>query len=118
MVIMRFGLLSLTVTLNYQLNRTSWSFNTSTIGYYVILGLASEAGEVAGVLKKVLRDKGGQFDDDTRGKLFDEIGDVLWYCSQACEVAGARLSSIALRNISKLFSRKDRGTIQGSGDNR
>ena len=45
---------------------------------YLGLGLASEAGEVAGVVKKELRDA----PEDTHVKLFKELGDVMWYATR------------------------------------
>jgi NTP pyrophosphatase (non-canonical NTP hydrolase) len=104
-----------------QTNKTALyreTINSDKHIYYVSLGLCNEAGEVAGVVKKVLRDKSGVFDTESTDKLRDEIGDVLWYCAQLCEIANITLGAVALRNLSKLFSRKERGTLQGSGDNR
>ncbi|MBI1854463.1 MAG: nucleoside triphosphate pyrophosphohydrolase family protein, partial [Chloroflexi bacterium] len=49
---------------------------------YPTLGLVNEAGEVAGKIKKVFRDKDGAISDDTREALKAELGDVLWYLSQ------------------------------------
>jgi NTP pyrophosphatase (non-canonical NTP hydrolase) len=51
-----------------------------TIGHPVIyptLGLINEAGEVAGKIKKVFRDKGGEISEETREALKAELGDVL-----------------------------------------
>jgi len=45
---------------------------------YPVLGLANEAGEVAGKIKKVFRDKGGEISAEMRSALQAELGDVLW----------------------------------------
>jgi NTP pyrophosphatase (non-canonical NTP hydrolase) len=80
---------------------------------YVILGLASEAGEVAGKVKKFIRD--GQMDDQATA---DELGDVLWYVARVADELGYDLSEIAQRNLDKLEDRKTRGVLKGSGDKR
>ncbi|GAB4450733.1 MAG: nucleoside triphosphate pyrophosphohydrolase family protein [Anaerolineales bacterium] len=85
---------------------------------YPILGLANEAGEVAGKLKKVFRDKGGEISEETRTALKAELGDVLWYLAQVATELGLTLEEIAEHNIEKLYSRLERGTIRGDGDNR
>lgn len=84
---------------------------------YLCLGLASEAGEVAGKLKKVIRDHKG-FDHDTDKALLKEIGDVLWYCARIADELGGSLSEIAEENMAKLKDRQVRGKLGGSGDNR
>lgn len=83
---------------------------------YPILGLVSEAGEVAGKVKKYIRD-GGAY-EDLYDDLAKEIGDVLWYVSAIASDIGMNLSDIAQININKLADRALRGKIQGSGDNR
>lgn len=85
---------------------------------YLILGLASEAGEVAGKYKKVIRDNSGHLDSERRDELISEIGDVLWYIAELATVLGTNMSVIAQNNIDKLASRNARGVIGGSGDNR
>jgi NTP pyrophosphatase (non-canonical NTP hydrolase) len=85
---------------------------------YPALGLVGEAGEIANKLKKVIRDNSGILSDDVRESVSDEIGDVLWYAAQLATEMGADLNTIAQRNIDKLASRKERGVIAGSGDNR
>ncbi|MEL7340628.1 MAG: MazG nucleotide pyrophosphohydrolase domain-containing protein [Bacteroidota bacterium] len=47
-----------------------------------------------------------------------EMGDVLWYLAVGADEFGLSLSEIAAANIEKLASRKARGVIQGSGDDR
>jgi NTP pyrophosphatase (non-canonical NTP hydrolase) len=85
---------------------------------YTALGLASEAGEVAGKVKKILRDDNGELTEEKKMQLVDELGDVLWYCSQLASEMGESLEYVARRNIMKLQDRNDRGVIGGSGDNR
>ncbi len=85
---------------------------------YPALGLANEAGEVCGKIKKVLRDKDGNFDNESTKAIADELGDVLWYLAALAEDIGYSLDTIAQINIKKLTSRRERGVIQGSGDNR
>tara|TARA_A100001388_G_C28576036_1_gene406591 strand:+ start:356 stop:697 length:342 start_codon:yes stop_codon:yes gene_type:complete len=85
---------------------------------YPTLGLAGEAGEVADKIKKIIRDKGGEFTQDDRLEIRKELGDVLWYISQICSDLDLGLESIAIANIEKLRVRKEKGTLSGSGDNR
>jgi NTP pyrophosphatase (non-canonical NTP hydrolase) len=86
---------------------------------YLALGLTSEAGEVAGKVKKLIRDG-----EDKEGfelkkiAIAQEIGDVLWYCAMMAREVGVPLNTIMRENLEKLHSRKARGTLQGSGDDR
>ena len=92
-----------------------------TIGHSVIyptLGLVNEAGEVAGKIKKVFRDKGGEINEETRDALKAELGDVLWYLAQVATELDLSLDEIAEYNIDKLMDRLERGKIKGDGDNR
>jgi NTP pyrophosphatase (non-canonical NTP hydrolase) len=85
---------------------------------YPALGLCGEAGEVAEKVKKLLRDDGGVISAEKRTDVAKELGDVLWYVSQVASEFGLDLHSIAKGNLDKLFSRKERGVLGGSGDNR
>lgn len=85
---------------------------------YTVLGLASEAGEVAGKVKKIIRDNGGVVTPSAREALLDEYGDVLWYVSEGVRALGATLESVAARNLNKLESRQRRDKLSGSGDTR
>lgn len=85
---------------------------------YPTLGLSGEAGEVSEKIKKVIRDKEGIIDDETREAIKKELGDVLWYVSQIATELGLSLDYIAEKNIEKLYSRMERGKLNGSGDNR
>jgi len=72
---------------------------------YPTLGLAGEAGEVANIVKKIQRDHDGVLTDETRAKLKDELGDVLWYISACADELGLTLDEIADFNIQKLAKR-------------
>lgn len=85
---------------------------------YPALGLANEAGEVLGKIKKVLRDKEGKFDESSNLDIAKELGDVLWYIAALSKDINYDLDNIAIMNILKLEKRQLEGTIQGSGDNR
>lgn len=92
-----------------------------SIGHAVVyptLGLANEAGEVAGKLKKVFRDKGGEISPETREALAAELGDVLWYLAQVCTELDISLDAVAESNLAKLLDRQARGKIKGDGDTR
>lgn len=104
----------------YQLSAietAQYSFRFKVI--YPALGLSNEAGEVVGKVKKVLRDADGNFDNDEFKKAIAmELGDVLWYIATLAYDLGIPLEDIAKMNVDKLKSRKERGVIGGSGDNR
>lgn len=85
---------------------------------YLVLGLCSEAGEIAGKYKKIIRDKEGVMDAESRAAIMDEIGDVLWYVTMLSIELGFTLDQVADRNASKLRDRADRGKIKGDGDTR
>ena len=80
---------------------------------YYALGLGGEVGEVLQKVKKSHRD--GVL--DVR-QLELELGDVLWYMARLANFHGLTLRGILAANIEKLASRRDRGKLQGSGDNR
>ena len=86
---------------------------------YLALGLTSEAGEVAGKVKKLIRD-GADMEGYELKKIAisSEIGDVLWYCAMMAKEVGVPLNEIMKENLKKLHSRKERGTLSGSGDDR
>ena len=85
---------------------------------YPTLGLVGEAGEIANKVKKILRDNSGELEEDVRQNLISELGDVLWYVAALATDLKTELSEVANKNIEKLNSRKNRGAIGGSGDNR
>jgi len=86
--------------------------------YYPALGLAGEAGEVCEKIKKIMRDQKGFLTDENEDEIAKELGDVLWYVANLANEINRNLSEIAEVNLQKLEDRKNRGKLQGSGDNR
>jgi NTP pyrophosphatase (non-canonical NTP hydrolase) len=91
---------------------------------YPALGLANEAGEVLGKIKKLIRDHDVTFDGlntipaQKRAEIADELGDVLWYIAALSKDLGIALNEVAEINNEKLQSRQKRGVLKGSGDKR
>lgn len=85
---------------------------------YTALGLNGESGEIAEKAKKILRDDAGEVSKVKAAEIAMELGDVLWYIANLASEIGYDLDAIAQFNIDKLDSRKERGVLQGSGDNR
>lgn len=88
---------------------------------YLALGLASEAGEVAGKIKKQIRDGAkwtGEKREEQRRAIIEELGDVLWYVAEICTLYDMPMSSVMKQNYRKLLSRQQRGVLGGDGDNR
>jgi NTP pyrophosphatase (non-canonical NTP hydrolase) len=98
-------------------SRKTWSLiHTDHPIVYPTLGLVNEAGELAGKVKKIFRDKGGRISEMDREALKHELGDVLWYLAQICTELDLTLAEVAEANLEKLFSRLNRGAIGGEGD--
>lgn len=86
---------------------------------YPALGLTGEAGEIAEKVKKWVRDEGGQeMSEERRATILKELGDPLWYIAALADDLGYTLQDVVDANYLKLTSRKDRGVLQGSGDDR
>ncbi len=85
---------------------------------YSTLGLVGEAGEVANKVKKIFRDDDGDVTSKRKAAIASELGDVCWYLAALATDLGLNLGDIAQENLDILADRRERGVIQGSGDNR
>tara|TARA_Y100000589_G_scaffold241403_1_gene228932 strand:+ start:62 stop:391 length:330 start_codon:yes stop_codon:yes gene_type:complete len=105
---------------NYQIEarKTAIYPNKGKNFIYPTLGLVGETGEVAEKIKKILRDKNGTFDNESKLAIKKELGDVLWYLSNLCDELEFSLDDVAKINLEKLNNRLSRGEISGSGDDR
>lgn len=84
------------------------------------LGMAGEAGEVAGKVKKLIRDRPlrSEMGISETDALAHEAGDVMWYISAFIRFLGRSLGGVMRDNNDKLLDRLKRGVIGGNGDNR
>lgn len=77
---------------------------------HALYGLTSEVGEVMGLHQKVHQ---GHPMDETALRL--EIGDVMWFIAELCDVYGWSMSDIAAANIEKLRNRyRERFSVEES----
>ena len=81
---------------------------------YLLMGFVGEVGEFYSLLAKSIRDE----TDWDNEKINKELGDCLWFIATICEEFGLNLNDVAQANLDKLLSRKLRGTLNGSGDER
>jgi NTP pyrophosphatase (non-canonical NTP hydrolase) len=86
--------------------------------HYLSLGLCEEAGEVAGKVKRIMRDDGGELTEERLMEIILELGDTLWYLATLADILEVPLSVVAWNNIRKLTDRRNRNVLNGSGDNR
>lgn len=123
------------LTLNqYQEQAMSTCMDSCNNYSYMMDNLAAEVGEFSGKIAKAKRKKMIRFTEDgnieftedvTIGEgldfhteLMKEAGDILWQLSGLCHVFGWSLADVGQGNLDKLASRKQRGVIDGNGDNR
>lgn len=85
---------------------------------YCALKLAGEAGEVSEKVGKIIRDNNSEVTEEKRLDLLKELGDVQWYIAMCAYELNTPLIRVAQMNLEKLASRKARGKLGGSGDDR
>ncbi|MBT4192336.1 MAG: nucleoside triphosphate pyrophosphohydrolase family protein [Candidatus Diapherotrites archaeon] len=82
---------------------------------YYALGLVSEAGEFAGRMKIIHRNKDGVLSEVDKQGLAGELGDALWYISALADKLGFTLADIAENNLRKLYMRKENHELKVHG---
>ena len=85
---------------------------------HLVLGLVGESGEIAEKIKKIIRDHDSDLGKVDVEDLKKELGDVMWYVAVLADYFDIPLDEVGETNIAKLASRKERGVLGGSGDNR
>ncbi len=65
------------------------------------LGLTGEAGILANQLKKVIRDKNGQPDNQDMAEAEKRLGDTLYYVAVLADYFDLKLSDVATKNMQR-----------------
>lgn len=103
---------------NGMLHTYQSSGNTAHDVYHMAAGLAEEAGEALGKLKRHFREDRGVFTEERVEQILSEVGDCAWYCAGLAHALGSNIEKVASKTLAKLADRKARGVLKGSGDNR
>ncbi len=74
------------------------------------VGMASEGGELAEIVKKVVW-QGKPWNDDVKFHLQRELGDVIWYWVNACRALNIDPNEVIAENVRKLESRYPGGSF-------
>ncbi len=83
-----------------------------------LIKISVYAGRIAEVAKKMIRDNDGVLMMDKAMIVRDSLVEVLICLFEICGQQSISMDDVARANIVKLFSRRDRGVLQGDGDNR
>ena len=68
------------------------------------IGIASEGGEFAEIVKKCVF-QGKPLDADTQFHIKRELGDIMWYWTNSCRALGLDPNEVIEENVNKLKSR-------------
>lgn len=115
----------------YQKKAMSTCMPTCDNPLYMVGLIQEEAGELQGKFNKAIR-KGllefvnnqmvwlGTVEEleDFHAEMQKELGDILWAVAGTANVFRWDMNGTGQTNLDKLASRKERGVIVGSGDNR
>lgn len=65
------------------------------------LGVSGEAGELANIIKTIVRDRNGQATDVDIQKITEKLGDTLYYIAVLAEYFDISLEEVAKMNLIK-----------------
>lgn len=80
--------------------------------------LAAQSGNIAGAVKKAIRDNGGELTEDKYDVVMDSIANSLLILDTLALHFDATPAGVQAKNLDKLADRQKRNVIGGSGDNR
>lgn len=96
----------------------TWSISDSAARLEQAYALVRPAGQLAELLKKYIRDGASPDEAALDRKLGAQLQGVLTAWLSLCYLCGATPEEVLLLNQAKVNSRRDRGVMRGSGDNR
>jgi hypothetical protein len=90
---------------------------------YVTTALGGEVGEILNKFKKVLRGDpdavdGNYLSATKERQIYEEFVGAMYYAARLAEELGVQLEDVMQDSHDLLMGRKERGTIQGDGDDR
>lgn len=83
-----------------------------------ILQVVAHASEMAGIVKKAIRDNEGFVTNTASEGLKLRVGNTIVLLNALAVMYGSTPEAVMAKNLNKLADRKSRGVLQGSGDNR
>lgn len=107
------------LTLNeYQRRAMSTCMASCDNQAYMLTGFVGEVGELCGKIAKAIRREKAAFTPQELHDIKSELGDCAWFIAGIANTMGWTLQNVCQDNLDKLASRKERGVINGDGDNR
>ena len=74
------------------------------------IGLSSETGEFNEIIKKMLF-QGKPLNEENRFHMMRELGDIMWYWTNACRALGYDPNEVIAENVRKLEARYPGGAF-------
>ena len=74
------------------------------------VGLAAESGEFLEIVKKMIF-QGKPWNDANKHHLVTELGDLMWYITQACMALEVSMEDVVATNVKKLEKRYPGGSF-------
>lgn len=84
----------------------------------LVLTICGHSSEMAGVVKKAIRDNDGFLADAGAEKIKKLLGFTIIRLNELTRLLGSSPEAVTAKNLNKLADRAKRGVLQGSGDNR
>ena len=116
------------MTLNeYQEQAMSTCMDSCNNHAYMLMGFVGEVGELFGKIAKGIRKEKTEFynnmltdgfNEEEVHDIKSELGDCAWFIAGIAKTLGWTLEEVCSENLAKLSDRKNRGVIDGNGDNR